>query len=169
MVTKNLSTKLGLLAGLTVTSSLARAEVPSAAIESYLRGAQSVVAELRQEQPNAEMIATAITAILEDAKAISSAYAAKHTQCAEQIAEMINLYPAIDSWQAQQIRRDIEAATALPSAEGCYPARDIVAHPAIVRAIARQGIQAAQRSRLAHEMAEAIEHAEEIAADLSGE
>lgn len=161
--------KFGLVFPLVLSSSLALATPPTEAIQHFLQDAHGVVAELQLDNPNAESIVTVITEMLEDAKLVVAAFGEKHTQCAAQLARIIELYPEIDVWPAQQIRRDIEGGRALPAAEGCYPARDVVAHPAIVRAFARIGISSSQRVRLVNEMNEAIEHMEEILADLAQE
>lgn len=136
------------------------------AAENYLNGARAVVTELNQEQPRGEWIASKITEILDYAKPVTQAFANMHSQCKEQLDQLLLLYPTIESWSALEIRRNIEAGLALPAAEGCYPARDIIAHPAIVRSIAINGIQESQKTRLIREMDEAIEHMEEIATDL---
>lgn len=170
MATGPFCAKIGLISGLTFSPSFAMAsDVPTAEIEHFLEGARAVVTELGLEAPNAESIVSTITGILADAKPVATAYGQKHAQCAEQLARLIELFPDIDTWSAQQIRRDIEAGAALPQAEGCYPARDIVAHPSIVRALARLGIQPSQRARLTREMNEAIEHMAEISEELGQE
>ena len=79
---------------------------------------------------------------------------------------MIELYPQIDTWTATEIRRNIETGASLPSARGCYAGRDVIAHPAITRAIARGGVTADNQARLRAEMAEAIEHMTEIRAEF---
>jgi hypothetical protein len=147
--------KLGAVSAVLLSPSLAFGEVPTEAIEKFLDGAQTVITELELDAPNAETIVTIITAILNHAKPVALAYSSQHQQCAEQLERMIELYPEIDAWRAQQIRRDIERGAALPQAEGCYPARDIVAHPAIVRAVSRSGIPPAQKPRLIRKMNEA--------------
>lgn len=159
---------VGCTAFVALNSSIGFADAPQT-IESYLQRAHLVVDELTLEQPNASAIVSNIDAMLEDAKPVVIAFGVKHGQCANQMDRVIELYPEIANWTAQEIRRNIEGAGMLPPAEGCYAARDIVAHPAIVRALSRSGIQSNQRQRLTNEMKEAIEHMEEIAAEFAGE
>lgn len=147
-------------------SLLAIADAPHQSIQNYLNLGQQVIAELNQRTPNADTIIENITQMLEEAKPAVAAFANKNTQCKEQLTHMLNLYPEIDRWSAQEIRRNIEAARSLPQAEGCYAARDIVAHPAIVRAIARTNLSSVPSHRLIHEIDEAIEHMQEIASSL---
>ena len=158
------NTIVPILTSLFATAALA--EPPTAAVEAYMAGSQVIVAELNKSEPNVGTITTTITAMLEHAKPVVFAFGEKHTQCAEQLARMIELYPQIEIWSAAEIRRNIEAGSQLPRAEGCYAARDVVAHPAIVRAITRAGVLG-QQARLLREMNEAIEHMQEISTDLS--
>jgi hypothetical protein len=160
---------LGAVSAVLLSPSFAFGEVPREAIEKFLDGAQTVITELELEAPNADTVVTIITAILNHAKPVVSAYSEQHLQCTDQLRRMVELYPEIETWSSQQIRRDIEGGAALPQAQGCYPARDIVAHPAIVRAVSRNGIPPAQKPRLIREMNEAIEHMEQISADLGQE
>ena len=159
---------LGLSLSLTV-SATAFGGVPEEEIAAYLQSARAIVASLEANRPDSVEIAVSITAMLENAKPVLVAFSEKHTQCATQLSRVVELYDQIDSWTAQEIRRNIEGGGVLPPAEGCYPARDVVAHPAIVRALARLGIQPAQHSRLIREMSEAIEHMEGISVDLRQE
>ncbi|MCX6125741.1 MAG: hypothetical protein NTV34_13495 [Proteobacteria bacterium] len=126
--------------------------------DAFLQKAAAVSSELHQENPNENAIIESITAMLEDAIPVIHAFAAMNPQCAEQLNRVIQLYPEISGWTAREIRLNIEAAQALPAAEGCYPARDIVAHPAIVRAMSRAEITAAVAAKQSRELAEAIEH-----------
>ena len=138
---------------------------PSTARESadaFLQKATEVSSELQRDNPNESAIIDNITAMLEDAIPVIHAFAAMNPQCAEQLNRVIELYPNINSWTAREIRLNIEAAQALPAAEGCYPARDIVAHPAIVRVLSRAEITSAVSVKLSRELAEAIEHMTEI-------
>jgi len=151
---------------LAAQAALAKSPEPRDSIEEFLRDGRAVVAELEKPTPNLDGIVVTISAMLESAKPVVVAYGEKHSQCAEQLAKMLELYPQIDTWTAQEIRRGIEAANALPAAEGCYPARDIVAHPAIVRALIRAGLQPEQTPRLIREMNEALEHMQEISNEL---
>jgi|GEM_PF-1658281 len=134
--------------------------------EEFLARAALFQEEIQKATPSSELIQNEITEMLESARQILPAWAEVHTQCAAQLAKVVELYPQIDVWTPQEIRRNIEGAIALPPAEGCYPGRDVVAHPAIVRALVRSGSIGEQRSRLAREMDEAIEHMEEIAAEF---
>lgn len=141
-------------------------ETPADKADQYLEKANAVVEALNTDGPNAEEIALTITALLEDAKPVITHWATLHTQCTEQLAKVIELYPMIDAWTPQEIRRNIESGAALPSARGCYAGRDVIAHPAITRAIARTGITAENQAQLRREMAEAIEHMTEIKAEF---
>jgi hypothetical protein len=146
-----------------------RADAPTAAIDRYLAHAEAIVDSLRQGNPDSAAIDASITTMLDEAQPVVTAYGELHTQCVQQLNQLLELYPQIETWTAQEIRRNIEAGQALPAAEGCYPARDVVAHPAIVRTFARAGIDATQHTRLLREMNEAVEHMEEIAAELGAE
>lgn len=137
-------------------------ETPAEKADQYLEKANAVVEALNTDGPDAEVIAETVTALLEDAKPVITHWATLHTQCAEQIAKVIELYPEIDAWTPQEIRRNIETGASLPQARGCYAGRDVIAHPAITRAIARSGITAENQVQLRREMAEAIEHMTEI-------
>lgn len=161
--------KFGAVSGIALSSSWACAAAPTESITRYLAAAHAIVADLGHDAPNAQSIAASITDMLNDAKPVVTAYADRHTQCTAQLQRVLALYPEIDSWTGPQIRRDIEGGAALPPAEGCYPARDIIAHPAIVRAFARLGIQPEQRARLIREMNEAIEHMDDISIELTQE
>lgn len=160
------SLRLKLALAFMLPSTLSIAADSQIEFERYLKNGQTVLSELKLENPNTDFIDSLITAMLEDAKPVLRAYGEKHAQCAEQLAKLIELFPEINTWSAQKIRSDIEAAAALPQAEGCYPARDIIAHPAIARAMARQGIPTGKGIRLIREMNEAIEHMQEIQTEL---
>lgn len=155
-----------LILSLALAASPALAGTPKQAAADYLEKARTVAAALDEVTPDATLIADTITALLEDAKPVVAEYGVLHAQCAEQLAALIALYPDIDTWSPSRIRRDVEVGQALPQAQGCYPARDVVAHPAIVRAYARSGITPDLRARVKRELDEAIEHMEEIAAEL---
>lgn len=133
---------------------------------AFLAAADTVVAEIAAATPDVAFIDVTITSMLASAQPVISAFGVKYTQCAEQLAKVIALYPDINVWTPQEIRTKIEAGQALPPAQGCYPARDIVAHPAITRALVRPGFDPALRPRLGREMNEAIEHMAGIVADL---
>lgn len=138
------------------------------AADAFLTRADQVLAELQKADPSEQFVTSTIDAMLDDAAPVVTSYGELHTQCAAQLAKVIELYPQINLWTAQEIRRNIEGAQALPQADGCYPARDIVAHPAIVRVLSRTEITAASAPRLVREMNEAVEHMEEIRATLPG-
>jgi hypothetical protein len=131
-------------------------------MERYLGKARGVLNQLALGNPNRDIINEEITAMIDLAKPVLRAYAGVRPQCQQQLERVIELLPEVETWSPQEIRKQIEAAQGLPQAEGCYPARDIIAHPAIVRAIVRQGIDPSRQGRLAREMDEAIEHMEEI-------
>jgi hypothetical protein len=135
-----------------------------AAAQSYLQGGQGIVDTLNSAAPDYAAVLTGIDQMLENAKPVARAFAVLHPQCADQIAALIDLYPQINTWTALQIRNQIEIGDALPAADGCYAARDIVAHPAITRALIRAGNP--QPRRLLREMNEGIEHMQEIAGEL---
>lgn len=139
---------------------------PAEKADAYIEKANAVVEALNTDGPDAEAIVLKITDLLEDAKTAITHWGTLHTQCVEQLAKVIELYPEIDTWTPQEIRRNIETGASLPQARGCYAGRDVVAHPAIVRAIARTGITAENQARLRAEMAEAIEHMTEIRAEF---
>lgn len=147
-------------------SPLALAEAPKAEADQYLEKAQAVVADLTTDGPNADEIVQTITDMLELAKPVITHWGTLHSQCAAQLAKVIELYPEIDAWTPQEIRRNIETGASLPQARGCYAGRDVIAHPAITRALAREGITADIQARLRAEMAEAIEHMTEIRAEF---
>ena len=79
---------------------------------------------------------------------------------------MLDVYLGINVWNAKESRKYIEAGTALPQAKGCYPARDIVAHPAIVTALARVPIDLGLRRKMIAEMNEATAPMEKILEDI---
>lgn len=135
-------------------------------IDSYLDRARGVVTELAQPTPSDTAIVESIDVMLNLAREVLQAYGVAHPQCATQLARVLELYPEIEAWTAQEIRMNIEVGRALPQGSGCYPARDIIAHPSIVRALARSGISATPAARLTAEMNEAIEHMEEIRDEL---
>jgi hypothetical protein len=134
--------------------------------EDFLVRAAFVQEEIQKPTASPELIQSEITEMLENARYILPAWSEIHTQCTAQLAKVIELYPQIAVWTPQEIRQNIEGAIALPPAEGCYPGRDVVAHPAIVRALVAGGVVPEQRGRLLREMGEAIEHMEEIAAEF---
>jgi hypothetical protein len=136
-----------------------------AAAQSYLTHGQAIVDTVSSDTPDYPGALIQIDQMLEDAKPVAQAFASLHSQCADQVAKMIELYPQINTWTAIEIRRNIEAGDALPPADGCYAVRDIVAHPAITRALIRAGNP--QPQRLLREMAEGIEHMQEIAGELN--
>ncbi len=156
------------LAGLLTSQKLFAADAPLAeSIRSYLVLAESVLSQLEAEGGgDAPLIVNTIDALLDEAKPVVLAYGAKYTQCSEQLTALVNLYPSLAQWSAQEIRQNVEVGKALPSAKGCYPARDIVAHPAIVRVLAREGLDPEKSKELIEEMREAVEHMEEIGQDL---
>ena len=135
---------------------------PQEAIEHYLEKGRTVLNQLALGSPDTVLIQDEITLMLELTKPVLTAYGQVRPQCQEQLAMISDLLPEINSWEPLEIRRRIEAAQGLPQAQGCYPARDVVAHPAIVRAIVRRGIDPSQQVRLVREMNEAVEHMEEI-------
>lgn len=145
----------------------ATAETTDETINRYLITARAVVSELSTNNVSPDFVMESIDSLLEDAKPVLLAFAAKHTQCVAQLNRLIELYPEINVWTPLQIRENIEGAAALPRGRGCYPARDTVAHPAIVRALARAGIAPEIQPRLIAEMNEAIGHMEEIRLDLN--
>lgn len=131
-------------------------------IQRYLASGQDIVTLLGTANPSSTAVVSTIDNMLEEAKPVLTFYSQKHTQCAAQVSKILELYPQIATWTAAEIRTKIEGAAALPPAEGCYPGRDVIAHPAIVRALARPGIAPDQKARLIREMKEAIKHMEEI-------
>lgn len=132
-------------------------------VEQYLENGRAVLNQLAREHPDAAKIEVDISVMIELTKPVLEAYAGLKPQCQQQLEKVLELLPEIDTWEPQEIRRQIEAAQGLPPAQGCYAARDIVAHPAIVRAIVRRGGSGpTQQMRLAREMDEAMEHMEEI-------
>ncbi len=148
-------------------SSIASAEVPMDEMTRYLANAQAIVDQLQSDGPDSTLVADAVTEMLELAKPVLIAFGERHTQCIAQLAKVVELYPEIDQWSAPDIRRNIEAAGSLPRASGCYPARDVIAHPAIVRAFARLGLQTSDRQGLLAEINEGIEHMQEIQQQLT--
>lgn len=148
------------------THSVLAQGAPQEAIEKYLEKGRLVLNQLALGNPDSAIIDDEITAMLELTKPVLQAYGEVRPQCQEQLAVVSELLPEINTWEPLEIRRRIEAAQGLPQAQGCYPARDVVAHPAIVRAMVRRGIEPAQQVRLVREMDEAIEHMEEIGALL---
>jgi predicted outer membrane protein len=148
-------------------SASAFAETPKEAIENFIAKGQSVMEELDQEAPSAEAIETSINEMLESAKPVLVAYSEKNAGCKEQLDKIIELYPEIDTMTPKEIKKNIEGGAALPEGgDECYAARDIIAHPAIVRATVRLGMENAKVAKLKKEMEEALEHAEEIGAEL---
>lgn len=133
----------------------------SSPVAMYLELAHTVVASIEAGNEPAAKNVSRIDELLEHAKPIVDLYARNHPACHDQLKRMVELYPEIAKWTPKEIRENIERAKALPEAVGCYPARDIVAHPAIVRALL-QSTTVTSTSRLVAEMNEAIEHAEEI-------
>lgn len=131
-------------------------------MERYLETGRDVLNELARGAPDSAKIEADISAMIDLTKPVLAAYSELKPQCQQQLDKVIELLPEIELWSPQEIRHQIEAAQGLPQAQGCYAARDIVAHPAIVRAFVRQGFDSSQQVRLAHEMDEAIEHMEEI-------
>ncbi len=134
----------------------------SETIDQYLGKARGVLNQLALGSPDRNLIDGEITAMLDLAKPVLKAYVGIRPQCQLQLERVLELMPELETWGPQEIRKQIEAAQGLPQAEGCYPARDIIAHPAIVRALVRQGIDPSRQARLAREMDEAVEHMEEI-------
>ena len=157
---------------LTVSFLLALASSPAAAstleesIDAYLAAADDVGASLRSTNPDESLIVSKIDTMLTEAIPVLQAFSTVHIQCAEQLNKVIELYPEIATWSALQIRNNIEGAAALPRARGCYPARDVVAHPAIVRANARSAIALPQREGLLAELNEAVEHMTQLKVEL---
>ena len=147
--------------GLWTHTALAQ-EVPLESIERYLESGRTVLNQLALGNPDSLLIEDEISKMLELTKPVLAAYGEVRPSCKEQLTVISDLLPEINTWEPLEIRRRIEAAQGLPQAQGCYPARDVVAHPAIVRAIVRRGIDPSQQVRLAREMGEAIEHMEEI-------
>lgn len=131
-------------------------------VQLYLASGRGIVTLLGTENPSSATIVSTVDGMLENAKPVLVQYGKKHPQCAAQVAKIIEFYPQIATWTAAEIRSNIEGAAALPPAEGCYAGRDVIAHPSIVRALARPGIAANQRARLIREIKEGIEHMEEI-------
>ncbi len=158
-----------LLSLLPLTTAQASTASLEAAMDSYLNGANSIVVDLQQPDSNPEWVVSTITQMLDEARPVVTTFGQKYLQCEQQLAAMLDLYPQIDTWTPLQIRQNIERGTALPSASGCYAARDIIAHPAIVRAIAREGIAEASKRRLLQEMDEAIEHMEALRIEFSAQ
>jgi hypothetical protein len=132
------------------------------AVDDYLSNGRLVLNELARGKPEANAIEQGIDNMLQLAIPVIGAFASVKPQCQKQLDRMIELFPEIDQWSAQDIRLKIEAAQGLPAAEGCYAARDVVAHPAIVRALVRKGFSPDQQLRLVREMDEAMEHMEEL-------
>lgn len=141
-------------------------QTPQEAARAYLESAHTVLDEVQKTAADANLVIAEIDALLENAKPVITAWAGTHTQCAEQVAKVIELYPEINVWTPTEIRQKIEGGQALPAAEGCYAGRDVVAHPAITRALVRTGITAQSVTRLTREMNEAVEHMEEIATEI---
>ncbi len=138
----------------------------SEATALYLQEAKAVVDKLPTPEKNQEIVAH-IDALLEAAKPVVTAFGQRHGQCQEQLEVLLNLYPQIASWSAAEIRQNIEVGKALPAARGCYAARDVIAHPAIVRVYARQAYDIEKAPGLIEEMQEAIEHMEELERELA--
>lgn len=142
---------------------------PAETAAKYLADAQAIVETLNTTTPDVQLIDANVTAMIDQIDPVIAAFSQMNSQCTEQLTQMLALRPEVNVWTAQEIRRNIEAGASLPKAEGCYAARDVVAHPAIVRALARAGIQDGQQTRLLREISEAIEHMEEIQATLGQE
>jgi hypothetical protein len=155
---------LGSFVLLCPTLALADNDAAKAAAQSYLQEGQAIVDNFNSAAPDYSAALTGLDQMLENAKPVAQAFATLHPQCADQIAAMLDLYPQINTWSAVEIRRQIEAGDGLPPADGCYAARDIVAHPAITRALIRAG--SPKPSRLVREMGEGIEHMQEIQGEL---
>lgn len=147
-------------------SQIALADNARSSADAFLQNSDFVLAELGNANPSEENISAYIDEMLHHAIPVIRAYSEQHPQCETQLNKVIELYPEINVWTPQEIRRNIEGAQALPAAEGCYPARDIVAHPAIVRALSRTEITEALNFRITRELQEAVEHMEEIKAGL---
>lgn len=153
-------------AGLSMTAT-AWANDAKVAAANYLATGQSVIEHIQQDVVDLAQVELGINDMLEQTKAVLPAYAAQHQQCAQQLARLLELFPELEVWTAREIRQNIERGTVLPPAEGCYPGRDIVAHPAIVRRVLRdQGVRPELKPRLVAELDEAIEHMSAIAQDL---
>ncbi|MGE0174180.1 MAG: hypothetical protein AB7T49_15390 [Oligoflexales bacterium] len=143
------------------------AGTPSESIDEFIAKGNSVLEQLDQESPSSDTIVTTINEMLESAKPVLVAYGEKNPECKAQLDKVIELYPEIDTWTAKEIKKNIEGGKVLPEGpKTCYPPRDIIAHPAIVRATVRDGLENAKIQKLKKEMEEAIEHAEEIASEL---
>lgn len=159
------SSGLMILGALTFSKATLASEASSSAT-MFLDHALMVSEELHKGNPDETTIVNLVTSMLTEAVPVIKAYIVLQPQCSDQLLKVINLYPSIEQWSAQEIRLNIEAAQALPAGENCYPARDIVAHPAIVRALSRTELTSATAKRLTYEIEEAIEHMKEIADTL---
>ena len=130
-------------------------------IASYLANSQTIVDQIKSTSFDSQVIVSSIDSMLNEVSPVLQAYSAVFPLCKEQLDKVIELLPQIETWTAQEIRTNIEAGKALPATNGnCYPARDVVAHPAIVRALVKTG--GASATRLLREINEAIEHMTDI-------
>ncbi|MBC7765763.1 MAG: hypothetical protein H7Y41_04680, partial [Hyphomonadaceae bacterium] len=91
-------------------SSIARADAPTQEIGDFLAKGQAIVVSLEDGSADSAVIVSEIDAMLELAKPVVTAYGEVHTQCAAQLARVIELYPEIAVWTPQEIRQNIEGA-----------------------------------------------------------
>ena len=160
---------LSLIPAIVLTTGIASAEEEASVsdqVQFYLASGRAVVTLLGTDNPSSATVVSTIDGMLASAKPVITFYGQKHPQCADQMNAIIELFPKIATWSAAEIRSNIESAAALPQAVGCYAGRDVIAHPSIVRSLARPGIAANQKARLIREMNEGIEHMEEIGREV---
>jgi hypothetical protein len=143
-------------------------QTPIEAVNSYLDDTRAVIDEINLDVPNAQKIVSTIGQMLDLIPSINAKFTTLHPECKTQLDALNGLLPQVDVWSAVEIRRNVEAGVALPAGgQSCYPARDLVAHPAIVRALTRVQDPQTIRARLLREINEALEHGEEIAAEFT--
>ena len=141
---------------------------PLEAVQSYLLHTHAVIDEINSQAPAAQVIAQHVGEMMALIPTIHGEYSVRHPGCKAQLVALDGFLPQLANMSAVDIRRNIEAGTALPPGSAdCYPARDIVAHPAIVRSLAVGQNPAAIRTRLLREINEALEHGGEIEAEFA--
>ena len=149
---------------------LAQAETlsfPQAAHDAYLDFGEKIENELAKPIPSREQLIRDLDLMLEQSIPVVQAFAGFREVCTAQLNQLLLILPEIRAWSSEDIRINIEIGKALPKATGCYPARDIIAHPAIVRAFLLNTITRIDKKQLLDEMVEAIEHMQEIGELLS--
>jgi hypothetical protein len=143
------------------------AQAAQQALGRYESEAQALFQAIEAQSPGPQ-IAQRADELIALSRVIAAGFVQAQPTCSEYLGAVLGALDQLDRLSSEQLEHDYHQDDALPSAPAlCYHAKDLVVHPASVRALLREGDDAERRAQMGREIQEVLGHIQAVRSQLA--